>query len=113
MLKQRIDILENAGVISNDVSQYVKEVIDLLSPKFSDKESLMEMFTTHLAMATQRVVENGEVEVLDDVIWQDVLHSPSYEKAVLICDEITKDAPCEFPEGEKRFILMHLCNLNQ
>ena len=58
MLKERMDILQQASVISQEVSDYVKQVIDLLEPSFSEKESGMEMFTTHLAMATQRIINS-------------------------------------------------------
>ena len=39
MLKERMDILQQASVISQEVSDYVKQVIDLLEPSFSEKES--------------------------------------------------------------------------
>lgn len=113
MLKQRIDILEEAGVINAEVSTYVKEVIDTLSADYADKQNILEMFTTHLAMATQRVVTNAELENLDDMIWNEVVNSPAYDKAVELCNGIEAKAPCTFPDGEKRFLIMHLCNLNQ
>lgn len=113
MLKERINILEEAGVISKEVSDYVKDVIDELEKEYTDKTNLLEMFTTHLAMATQRVVTNGELESLDDAIWTEVTSSPVYEKSVDLCNHYLETAPCEFPEGEKRFLIMHLCNLNQ
>ena len=113
MLKERMDILQQASVISQEVSDYVKQVIDLLEPSFSEKESVMEMFTTHLAMATQRILNQDEVEQLDDCIWNDVLKSPCYDFAEQTFKMIENLAPCKFPEGEKRFLMMHLCNLHQ
>lgn len=113
MLKERIDILQEATVISPDVADYVKQVIDVLEPKFSKNESGMEMFTTHLAMATQRILAQEEVEQLDDMIWQDVLKSEYFTEAEQIYKTICKFSPCTYPEGEKRFVMMHLCNLHQ
>lgn len=113
MLKERIDILKDAGVISTEVSDYVKAVIDELSKDYADKGTILEMFTTHLAMAAQRVTTNAELESLDDAIWTEVVSSPAYQKAVELCDHLVENAPCTFPEGEKRFLVMHLCNLNQ
>lgn len=113
MLKERMDILQQASVISQEVSDYVKQVIDLLEPSFSEKESRMEMFTTHLAMATQRIINQDEVEQLDEAIWNDVLKSPCYDLAEQTFITIEEMAPCKFPEGEKRFLMMHLCNLHQ
>lgn len=113
MLKERIEILKSAGVISEVTANYVWAVIDELNEQFADKVSEMEMLTTHLAMATQRTLDKAEVESLDDMIWEDVLTSEGFGQACKMFERITAYAPCVFPEGEKRFLIMHLCNLNQ
>lgn len=113
MLKERISILEGAGVISVEVAEFVNKVIDEDLMGFMDKESVLEMFTTHLAMAAQRICTNQEVETLDDIIWSEVVHSSGIHQAEALYDKIMKKSPCDFPEGEKRFLLMHLCNLYQ
>lgn len=113
MLKERINILKAAEVISNETADFVNAIIDELAEKYADKNSEMEMFTTHLAMATQRTLDQSEVESLDDMIWADVQESEVFGTACEMLEEIVKNAPCEFPEGERRFLLMHLCNLNQ
>lgn len=113
MLKERMNILQQAAVISQEISDFVKEIIDLLEPRFPEKESGMEMFTTHLAMATQRILSNDEVENLDDMIWNEICVSPYFSKAEKTYQEIVKNAPCEYPEGERKFLIMHLCNLYQ
>lgn len=113
MLKERIEILKSAGVISETAANYVWAVIDELGEKYADKVSEMEMFTTHLAMATQRTLDQAEVETLDDMIWEDVRTSEVFDQACKMLEQITAYAPCVFPEGEKRFLTMHLCNLNQ
>ena len=71
MLKERISILENAGVISAEVAEFVNQVIDEDLVAFMDKESILEMFTTHLAMAAQRICTGQEVETLDESIWNE------------------------------------------
>ena len=38
MLKERMDILQQASVISQEVSDYVKQVIDLLDLHFQKKK---------------------------------------------------------------------------
>lgn len=113
MLKERINILQQANVISDIVATYVKRVIDELEPTFAKNQSGMEMFTTHLAMATQRITQQENGEELDDVIWNDVMLSPYFEQANVVYESITKYAPCTFPQGEKKFLIMHLCNLHQ
>lgn len=115
MLKERIEILKSAGVISKETADFVCTVIDELEAegKFSEKVSEMEMFTTHLAMATQRTLDQAEVECLDDFIWEDVQTSEVFALACDMYEQITAKAPCTFPDGERRFLVMHLCNLNQ
>lgn len=110
MLKDRIEILRSAAVIQDSVAEYVNHVIDQLEP-FHYEESKMEMFTTHLAMAVQRILTNGEVDTLDDAIWDDVKQSSSFKEAQDLFAELKKDAPVEIPESEEKFLLMHLCNL--
>lgn len=112
MLYKRIQILEDAGVISKEVQIFMYEVIEFLKEE-NMQPSLMEMFTTHLAMATQRMLENQDIEEVDDGVWCEVCTIPSYQKACKLCDELLQFAPCQFPENEQRFLIMHLCNLLQ
>lgn len=113
MLKERISILENAGVITPQVAMFVNKVIDEDLVDFMDKENILEMFTTHLAMATQRICTGQDVETLDDGIWNEVVNSSGIHQAEKLYERVMEKAPCHFPEGEKRFLLMHLCNLYQ
>ena len=113
MLKERINILKSAEVISEQTADYVCAVIDELQEQFAEKVSEMEMFTTHLAMATQRTLDAAEVESLDDVIWEEVKTSEVFDTANEMLEKITVNAPCTFLEGEKRFLLIHISNLNQ
>lgn len=113
MLSERIEILREADVISEKTSLYVLSVIEQLEHEFSEKEQILEMFTTHLAMCIQRVLDHEEVEELDDFLWKQVEESSSYGEANKLLQKLLIDAPCEIPEGEKKFLLMHLCNLYQ
>lgn len=113
MLKERIEILKEADVINEKTSVYVLTVIEQLEEEFSEKEQILEMFTTHLAMCIQRVLNHEEVEELDDLIWKQVQETSGYEEANKLLQKLLINAPCEIPEGEKKFLLMHLCNLYQ
>ena len=112
MLKERIDILQQGQVISPEVAEYSKKVIDLLEDGNYD-EAKMEMFTTHLAMATERVKKNEPVETLDDSIWQQISSDRCYDKATNMFDKIVSICPVVYPEGERKFLMMHLCSLLQ
>lgn len=112
MLKTRIQILEQGNVISKEVADYVNEVIDVMYAELEEFDmQKAEMFTTHIAMATQRVCNNEEVKDLDEDTWAEIIKSESYEKASAFSEKILKKAPVQCPESEKRFILLHLCNL--
>ena len=112
MLKDRIEILRSATVINDNVAQYVNKVIDELE-RYQFDESKMEMFTTHLAMAVQRFMKNGEVEHLDESIWNEVKNFDTFNEAKQVYANIVSDAPVQIPESEEKFLLMHLCNLLQ
>ena len=112
MLKDRIEILRSATVINDNVAQYVNKVIDKLE-RYQFDESKMEMFTTHLAMAVQRIMKNGEVEDLDESIWNEVKNFDTFNEAKQVYANIVSEAPVQIPESEEKFLLMHLCNLLQ
>ena len=105
-------ILKEANVIKSEIAEYVNHVIDMLS-EYDLNEDLMSMFTTHLAMASQRVLDQAELENLGDDLWQQVTSSSNYDDASKICAQIIELAPVEYPESETRFLMMHLCNLFQ
>lgn len=110
MLKERIEILRNAGVIDSSVAELTISVINSFEDKdFSTQK--MEMFTTHLAMASQRVIKKEELDNLDDFIWQQVQNDQGYEMAKMLLKDVEAQASFEYPVEEKKFLLMHLCNL--
>lgn len=111
MIKHRIEILKQAAVINEDVAEYVNRVIDLLGDEYEIAK--MEMFTTHLAMATQRIANNNPVGNLDEVIWKEVIESKHYVRATEIYDSFIYLSPIVVPEEEKKFLIMHICNLLQ
>ena len=112
MLKERIEILRSAAIINDDVAQYVNKVIDILQ-EYDFDESKMEMFTTHLAMAVQRIMVSGAVDQLDDSIWNEVQTFDTFDEAKQVYSNITRDVPVKISESEEKFLLMHLCNLLQ
>lgn len=112
MLKERIQILLDGNVISPEAAKFTDDVIDLLGEN-TYEESKMEMFTTHLAMATARVQKGEPVSELEDSIWQQVQDDSQYQNARKLFEEIKDLCPVQYPEGESRFLVMHLCNMIQ
>ena len=76
-------------------------------------ESKMEMFTTHLAMATQRTVDQNEEFEFDETIWTQIELDPKFEKASSLYTLISNHSPVSYMESERKFLIMHLCNLCQ
>ena len=112
VLIERINILLEAGIISKEVADYVLKVIDLFS-NYTFDEAKMEMFTTHLAMATQRTVDKNEELEFDETIWAQIIEDLNYEKAVNLFEMIVTYSPVSYMESERKFLIMHLCNLSQ
>lgn len=112
MLKERTEILLTAGIISTACADYVNQVIDLLEPLTLSQDKL-EMFTTHLAMATERMIKGETVDSMDDAIYREVEHCASFEKASTFFKTMITYCPVVYPVEEERFLLMHLCNLFQ
>lgn len=114
MLKSRIQILKQGNVISEEVAEYVNQVIDLMYVEIPEADmSKAEMFTTHLAMATQRIFSGKPVDSPDEAIWEEIKEDSHFTKAEAFCNKIQSISPISCPEGEKRFIILHLCNLLQ
>ena len=112
MLIERINILQEANIISEEVGNYVIKVIDFFD-EYKFDESKMEMFTTHLAMATQRTVDQNEELEFDEAIWSQIELDPKFKQAINLYDMMSKHSPVPYMESERKFLIMHLCNLCQ
>ncbi len=112
MLIERINILLEANIISKEVADYVIKVIDLFN-EYTFDEGKMEMFTTHLAMATQRTVDQNEELEFDDSIWSQIELDPKFNQAKELFEKISSYSPVPYMESERKFLIMHLCNLSQ
>lgn len=112
MLKQRIEILKNGGVIDADVAEFVDRTIDIMNSDYPQIDmDRAAMFTTHLAMATQRIRTGEAVEMMDDGMWQEITEAPEYPQAREFADKMFAATSIEFPECERRFLLLHICNM--
>lgn len=112
MLKDRIEILRSSGVIDDDVADYTNQIIDFLSAE-KYEATKMEMFTTHLAMATQRMKRHESAGQMDDEIWKQIENSSNYDEAEQLADRFCQESPVKYTESERQFLIMHICNLMQ
>ena len=114
MLKMRIQILKNGGIIGEDVAAFMEQVIDMMAADYPQiPMDPAAMFTTHLAMALERIKKGEIVEALDEEIFAEVLECPEYPAALGFRDKMLAFCPIPFPDSEAQFILMHICNMLQ
>ena len=114
MLKQRIQILRMGGVIGEDEAQFMNQVIDMMAadyPRIDPDRATM--FTTHLAMAVERIKKQETVDTMDDDAWEEIVQCPEYPMALGFRDKMFSFCPIAFPESEGRFILLHICSMLQ
>ena len=112
MLRERIRILYEGNVISKGVKDFVDYTIDSLEEQMpkTDEEKL-KMFTTHLAMATQRISEGKIVDSMDELIWEELLEDELYQTASDFYETIMEQSPVDFPTSEKQFLILHIRTL--
>ena len=112
MLKMRIQILKNGGVIGEDVAEFMNKVIDMMAADYPQiAMDPAAMFTTHLAMALERIKKGEIVEALDADLFEQIRECDEYPQAVAFRDQMLTFCPVEFPESEAQFIVMHICNM--
>ena len=112
MLKMRIQILKNGGVIGEDVAEFMNKVIDMMAADYPQVGmDPAAMFTTHLAMALERIKKGEVVDALDAEIFAEVEEAPEYPAAVQFRNRMLSFCPVQFPESEAQFITMHICNM--
>ncbi len=112
MLKMRIQILKNGGVIGEDVAEFMNKVIDMMAADYPQiGMDPAAMFTTHLAMALERIKKGEVVDALDAEIFAEVEEAPEYPAAIEFRDKMLAFCPVEFPASEAQFIAMHICNM--
>lgn len=112
MLKQRIQILQMGGIIGEDVAQFMNGVIDMMAADYPKVDmDRGAMFTTHLAMALERIKKGEIVDAMDEDMWAEIQEAPEYAQAVEFRDKMLAMCPVEFPESESMFIVLHICNI--
>ena len=108
----RTGILEDNHVIDKKVADYTRKVIDMILEEKPDvSQDKAEMFFTHLAMAGKRVVEGTEENPIEAGILEEMREEPVFEAAEDFRNRMLKETDLEFPDAEKDFLIVHLCNL--
>jgi len=110
----RIDLLVQGNVIDFDTGEAIKKIDEELRVNYEicTEDEHYEMFITHLSMSIKRLKEKEKLEsTIDDELFNEVKNSPNYYRARGILQNIEDRIEIKLPESEKRFVLLHLCNL--
>lgn len=108
----RVKILAENDVISGKVADYTVRVVDQILMEIPEAtQDKVEMFITHLAMAGKRAEEGTEENPIDGAILEAVKLEAVYLAALEMRDSLLSQTDIVFPETERDFLSVHLCNL--
>jgi transcriptional regulatory protein LevR len=111
----RLQILKDAGQISEEVFESLKTVIKMFKDNWDIAltEENGAMLITHLSVAMKRIKEGQVIEGIDSEIYEQIESNENFSKSKQIFQDIIKSANIEIPKNEETFIMMHLCTLLQ
>lgn len=111
-LYMRLDILRHGGLIAESVVNNCKKTVAMIFEEKPDFDmEKMEVFTTHLAMAMQRIL-NGTIEApLDKEVLEELETAEMYRRAEKFAVKMRAAWDIVVPKVEQEYLLIHLCNL--
>jgi transcriptional regulatory protein LevR len=110
-LDERLDILVSGNVISQDVNNTVRRVIERFKSKWQIAltEENGGRVVTHLAMALMRVEQKKEVNALEEDHFEEFKRSGCFSRSVEITDDLCRWTPLELPEAERQYLIINIC----
>lgn len=111
-LHQRLQILKEADMLSEVLFNKVLDVITLVVDRCpSGTQEQFEIFTTHFAIALNRI-ENGEEDFpINEQIASELSSSDGINDVTELLKEIETIIQFNIPDGERNLIIMHLLNM--
>ncbi|SKC81724.1 PRD domain-containing protein [Maledivibacter halophilus] len=108
-LKERLEILKQAGEISDEIMGVVIEFIKNFEKKYSLEinEENGSMLITHLSMALARIKRGEEIDGMDESVLNEIKQNPIYGELPEFYDEIEKKLQIKIPDSERGFIAAH------
>lgn len=111
-LYQRLEILEQANLIECRVTKQTEKIIALIYKENLDVDiEKMEMFTTHIAIAMQRILKGKEEKPLDRSVLEALEAECGYDEAFKLSRKVYETVNIDFPKTEQEYLVVHLCNL--
>lgn len=114
MIEEKLDILKESEVISEEAFHYSHKVLNRLMQKGIIQETdEADALITHLAMATTRQGSDEVVDSVDESVLKEIKESDYYDEAVKIWNELKEIAPTDFATNEDGYFHLHLVTLLQ
>lgn len=112
-IKYRMDILKEAGQISQLTYERVEKIIDhFLSEHLIEiDETNGAMLITHLCIALSRMEKGEKINKIEEEMFEEVRKNKFFMKAQEAMEEINKILGSEMPIEESGYMMMHLCVL--
>ena len=108
----RLKILNDGGVIDEEVKYEGKRLVDYLFDRYEGLSlHAVETFITHYGMARQRVKNGENIEMMDESLLRDIKENDHYEESKEILEEIEDSFKIQIPETEEMYLLIHLSNI--
>ena len=107
-IQQRIEIFENAAMISHVEAELLDTWADILRKEIPGiKSENLERIITHSAMMMKRKKDQETIDPLSDEIYQTIMDSEQYPTAVCLFEKMKEHYSAN--EVEKRYLILHIC----
>lgn len=112
-LNTRLQILKDAGQISQENHNAMLKIISMFDQKWGIKltEENGAMFITHFTVAFERIVRSEELDSMNEDTLREIRDNKNYNKAKEMLKEIEKELEIKIPENEGNFLMIYLCIL--
>ena len=109
LLKQRLEILKEAGEISEEIKSVVIDFAENFERKYSIAmtEENSAMLITHLAMALVRVKNEEKIDEMDEISLNEVKKYDVFNELYEFHKKIEGNLNIVIPESERGFIALH------
>ncbi|MGX6971138.1 PRD domain-containing protein [Vagococcus bubulae] len=112
MIKEKLKILVDSGVIDEDTQNYILKVLQyLLEREVINSIEQADVFLTHLAMADTRRKSNELISSLDDFVLSEIESDPKYWHSKELWQDLNKMVDKDFEEAELDYLYLHIINL--
>lgn len=106
----RLDILKNAGMLTEQDHGRICQVIDYFATEqgIGLTEENASSMITHLCAALGRIQRGEPVEPLDEEVYESTKEEPTFKQAYAITQELVARILPDLPEPEQKFLTMHI-----